>query len=130
MGILNKSSFTCSSIKEYKFEEMLKRSYRIFHTLFEHLRVNLIFCLLHIAPQIFLFFFTEDDSNLTCLTKDVPTLKWYQFWQSPPKTLTRLTIKAATGLEKQEIFGSKFTYSLPPGFGKKLIYFCLVLWFP
>ena len=51
--------------------------------------------------------FTEDDPDLTCLTKDVPTLKWYQFWQSPPKIVTRLTIKSASGLEKQDVFGSK-----------------------
>ena len=53
--------------------------------------------------------FTEEDPDLKCLTKDVPTLKWYQFWQSPPKIVTRLTIKSASGLEKRDIFGSKYS---------------------
>ena len=52
--------------------------------------------------------FTEKDAELTPLTKNVPTLKWYQFWQNPPTLLSRVTIKNATGLERQEIFGSKF----------------------
>ena len=56
--------------------------------------------------------FTEEDPDLKCLTKDVPTLKWYQFWQSPPKIVTRLTIKSASGLEKRDIFGSKYSLTL------------------
>lgn len=54
--------------------------------------------------------FTEEDPDLKCLTKDVPTLKWYQFWQSPPKIVTRLTVKSASGLEKRDIFGKGDPY--------------------
>ena len=51
--------------------------------------------------------FCEKNSDLKSLTKDVPTSKWYKFWQSPPLILTRITVISASGLEKQDMFGSK-----------------------
>ena len=53
--------------------------------------------------------FCEKDPELKCLTKDVPTLKWYKFWQSIPLLLTRITIISASRLEKQDLFGSKYS---------------------
>ena len=51
--------------------------------------------------------FCEKDTDLRYLTKDVPTMKWYKFWQSAPILLTRITVQSASRLEKQDIFGSK-----------------------
>ena len=51
--------------------------------------------------------FCEKNSDLKCLTKDVPVSKWYKFWQSPPLIMTRITVIGASGLEKQDMFGSK-----------------------
>ena len=45
------------------------------------------------------------------MEKDVPTLKWYQFWQNPPNMVTRITIKEASGIERQDIFGSKYFFT-------------------
>ena len=51
--------------------------------------------------------FCEKDTDMRYLTKDVPTMKWYKFWQSAPILLTRITVQSASRLEKQDIFGSK-----------------------
>jgi calpain-5 len=51
--------------------------------------------------------FTQQDTDLTLLTKDVPIPKWYQCFTKQPVLMTRITVKSASGLEKQDVFGSK-----------------------
>ncbi len=55
--------------------------------------------------------FTEDEPDLKLLKKDVPVAKWYQFFSKPPVLVTRITIKSASGLDKN-LFGSKLSSCL------------------
>ena len=62
------------------------------------------------STDFLLRIFSEKDVNLVNLTKDVPTLKWYErWWRSPPKLVTRVTLLMASGLEKRDFFGSKYS---------------------
>ena len=57
------------------------------------------------STDFLLRLFSEKDSKLTALTKNVPNLKWYQ--RKVPKLLTRLTVLGAVELPKQDVFRSK-----------------------
>ena len=57
------------------------------------------------STDFLLRLFSERNSKLTSLTKNLPVLKWYQ--RQTPKLLTRLTILNASDLPKQDVFRSK-----------------------
>ncbi len=62
------------------------------------------------STDFLLRLFSEKNSKLTGLTKNLPVLKWYQ--RKMPKLLTRLTILNATDLPKQDVFRSKSTLKI------------------
>lgn len=64
--------------------------------------------------------FMENDADLTRLSKDVPTLKWYQFWKKVPLMVTRVQIFRASGLEKQDMFGKADPYAILTCEGQKV----------
>ena len=53
--------------------------------------------------------FSDGDINLKPLEEDYPVIPWYKSCMaSNPVMATRVTVKGATGLEKQQTIGSEW----------------------
>lgn len=58
-------------------------------------------------PRFLLRLFTDESSSLHELSEDSPSPAWYDCCRAEPAMVTRVTVKGARGLEKQDTFGSK-----------------------
>jgi hypothetical protein len=59
--------------------------------------------------------FTEGDANLKPLDLDEPVIPWWKSCcSSPPVMVTRIKVRGAAQLEKQDTFGSKQNFKKKP----------------